>query len=113
MASPLLQVAGIINSAMSFLFLDARLDRDTPLETDPITFTVQSYPCRAIVENYDIRLRADGTIKENERQVMILANGIAVMPQAGDRVTVSGVTFTVLDVSTDPATAVWTCKGRM
>ncbi len=120
MVSPLSgPLASLIYTGMKALFLDATLSRDTFAVTspdvsfDPAAPTTADYACKAIVEVYALKWRQDGLIKQNDRRVMILANSISVTPTVGDRVTISGTTFTLQDVETDPATAVWTCQGRM
>lgn len=110
-------LAKTVGSAMTALFLPAVLTRDVPATGgdpfDPPAPTPQSYACRAIVERYAERFRVEGLVQQNERKVLVLANGLGVRPQPGDRITVRGITFTAIDVSTDPAEAVWEIKGAM
>jgi len=118
MTSPLSgSLARTIGGAMQRLFLPAALARDVPAvggdPFDPPAPTTAHYSCRAIVEAYSEKFRLDGTVQQNDRKVLILANSITVRPQPNDRITISGITFTVIEVSTDPAEAVWTCRGRM
>ena len=121
MASPLAgSLAATIGAAFYSLFLDATLTRDTDGSNspdidrfDPPAPTSTDYPCKAIVETYKNRYSKDSTIGDKDRKVLILATSIEVPPIPGDRVTISGVNFTVLDVVTDPATAVWECRGCM
>ncbi len=117
MTSPLAgSLAKTIGSAFKNLFLDATLTRDGPPTGpayDPTPGAAESYSCRAIVEVYSASYRASGLVQINDRRVLILANSLGVRPLPGDRVTIQGVTFVVQEVETDPATAVWTCRGRM
>lgn len=118
MASPLEgSLAKAVGSAMAALFLPAVLTRDVPTAGgdpfDPPPPTPQAYPCRAIVERYAERFRVEGLVQQNERKVLVLANGLTVRPQPGDRITIRGITFTAIDVGTDPAEAVWEIKGAM
>lgn len=118
MVSPLAgSLARQIGRAASSIFLPATLVRDVPGvivdAADPPAPTQATYPCKAIVEVYSERYRLDGLVKQNERKVIILATTLSVRPAVGDRVTISGITFTLAEVSTDPAEAAWECKGQM
>jgi hypothetical protein len=101
------------------LFLDATLTKDTPSSNspdvdgfDPPAATPTDYPCKGMVEVYSNYDKAAGLVQTNDRKVLILADSISVTPRTGDRVTIRGVTFNVINVETDPAIAVWTCQGR-
>lgn len=118
MTSPLSgSLAKTIGKAFNSLFLPAMLVRDVPQTggdpADPLPPLPANFPCRGMVESYSQYLRANGLVQANERKVLILAFSLGVRPAAGDRVTIRGVTFTLLEVSTDPAEAVWECKGQM
>lgn len=121
MASPLEgALAAQIYTGMKFLFLAATLTRDEPAASspdydpaDPPEPTSTDYTCKAIVETYSERMRAEGLVHVKDRKVLILANSLSVRPRTNDRVTISGITFLVMNVETDPATAVWTLQGRM
>jgi hypothetical protein len=103
---------------MKGLFLDATLTRDVIPDSpaydpaDPPVPSSTDYTCKAIVEVYSDYFRKNGLVDAKDRKVLILADSLSVTPKANDRVTISGVTFTVMEVDTDPATAVWECKGR-
>ncbi len=117
MASPLSgSLAKTVGKAFNSIFLPATLTRDvavaSPDPAEPLPPTPTPHACKAIVESYSDYFVANGLINEKDRKVLILAGSLAVRPQAGDRVTISGTTFTIQDVATDPAEAVWTCKGR-
>lgn len=118
MTSPLeATLAAQVYKGMKALFLDATLTRDVPGvitdPADPPAPTPTPYACKAIVETYSNYFRANGLVDIKDRKVLILANSVSIQPTANDRVTISGITFTVMEVGTDPATAVWECKGRM
>jgi hypothetical protein len=117
-ASPLAgSLARTIGSAMSSLFLPATLVRDVPQAggdpADPLPPIPVDYPCRAIVEGYSDYFKKNNLVNASDRKVLILATSLGVRPKPDDRVTISGITFTLADVSTDPAEAVWTCRGSM
>lgn len=118
MVSPLSgSLARTVGAAMAGLFLPATLTRATPGvggdAFDPPAPTAASYPCRAIVEAYSDYFRKGGLVDAKDRKVLILANSLGVRPAADDKVTISGVTFAIIEVKTDPAEAVWECQGRM
>ena len=118
MASPLAgSLARTIGTAMKGLFLDASLTRETQTSGsdpfDPPAPIVTGYPCKAIVQSYSDYYRANNLVQQSDRKVLILHNSLGVRPQEGDRVTISGITFTLQNVSIDPAEAVWECQGRM
>lgn len=126
-------LAGTINSAASFLFLDATIDRDVVAgATDPYdpstgATSTTRYTCKAIHEEYSIGYRGQNLVQQGEMNVKILAksvqlNGTAVdfTPLPQDRITIRGQTFTIVPagttgltaVRTDPAKAAWDCRCR-
>lgn len=118
MTSPLLgSLAKTVGKAFAGIFLDATLTRDVPGTivdpADPPLPTQVTYTCKAIVETYAEKFRLDGLVAQNERKVLILADSLNATPVPGDRIAIRGITFTVLEVMTDPAEAVWDCKGKM
>ena len=71
-----------------------------------------AYPCRGVVIDYK-DYRIDGTvIKRGDRQVMVIANTLSVVPVSGDKITAQGAIYFVVNVSRDPATATWTLQVR-
>jgi hypothetical protein len=52
-------------------------------------------------------------VDAKDRKVLILAASLEVTPEPGDRITIQNITFVIQNVSTDPATAVGECRGRM
>ena len=119
MPSPLTsQIASQIYSGLKSIFLDATLTRDTIVASpdydpaDPPAPTPVDYACLAIKDNYTRFDMAGGLILVGDVKILILAGSITVTPAPQDRVTIQGATFTLIDVVTDPATALWTCQGR-
>jgi hypothetical protein len=121
MTSPLSgSLARTIGAAFNTLFLDAMLTRDAPSTggdpADPSSGAPQQpivKSCKAIVEGYSDYFKANNLVSASDRKVLILATSLSVRPKPEDRVTISGITFTLSAVSTDPAEAVWECKGSM
>ncbi len=123
MANPLLSLPKTIGKAFAGIFFEAVLERDTaapgPNDWTPGEVTTTEHGCKALIESWSSYQLSGGLVAAGDRKVMILASTIAVEPEAGDRVTARGETFTIVSdggsmpaVSTDPAKAVWTCRGR-
>lgn len=104
------------------VFYPATLERDgasTGPSWDPTPGPPQSWPCRALEDQWSTGSLAGGLVASADRKLLILAHGLPVVPQEGDRVTIRGYTFTIVSeggsrpaVSSDPANAVWECRGR-
>jgi hypothetical protein len=71
------------------------------------------FGCKAIFEKYSDYYWTNGLVDAKDRKVLILAASLEVTPEPGDRITIQNITFVIQNVSTDPATAVWECRGRM
>lgn len=57
-----------------------------------------SYAVKVHLANYRDRNRDGTTILARDRRATIAARGLAIAPKIDDRLTVSGVTYTVVDV---------------
>lgn len=116
MVSPLSgSLARAVYAAAKGIFLDASLVRkgvSGGASFDPTAAPETTYTCKAIVEAYSLKARADGLVDVNDRKVLILAESLSVIPAVGDKITIQGITFLALEISTDPATAVWEVRGR-
>ena len=113
-------LARAIYGGMKLLFLDATLLRDVAEPTspsfdafDPPAPTTSSFPCKAIRDNYSNYEMASGLVQVGDAKILILAQSLSVTPTIADRVTISGTTFRIINVLIDPATALWTCQGRL
>lgn len=112
MASPLAgSLRKTIGKAMKALFLPGTISvSSTTAGAEPWKVGAQTwtdYPCRMIHEEYSERLKIEGLVNESNRKFLVLADGLSIEPAAGNRVTFQGKTYTVRDVSTDPARAAW------
>ena len=115
---------GIIADAMGdLIFRDAVLTRDGPPTGpayDPTPGTPQAWPCKAVEDEWSSSVRSGGLVASADRKILILADTLkGAVPQEGDRVTVQGQTFLIVSdggsqpaVTSDPANATWTCRGR-
>ena len=96
----------------SLFFSDATLTRpaqgggwnDTPGIGQP-------YPCKAMIEAYSDHLRAVADIPGTDVRLMIVGTSIEVDPLKGDTVTMNGKAWSLIQVDTDPARAMWTCQA--
>lgn len=124
MTSPLAGgLAKTIGRAMSPLFLDATLTRDgvpTGSSYDPTPGAPQTWPCKAIEDEWSSFVRANGLVAAKDRKVLVLASTLMTEPAEGDRVTIRGVTLTVVAdgegqpaVKSDPALATWELRCRL
>ena len=65
-----------------------------------------------MIEAYSDHLRAVSDIPGTDVRLMIVGTSIAVDPLKGDTVTAGGKDWTLIQVDTDPARAMWTCQAR-
>lgn len=119
MTSPLTsQLASQIYKAMKSTFLDATLTRDTITSSpdydpaDPPAPIPVTYSCKAIRDNYSAYDMLNSMIATGDAKLLILAGSIAVTPQGNDRITIQGTMFSIINVKTDPAVALFECQGR-
>lgn len=128
MASPLDKVPSIVGKAFSKVFFDGVLTRvvNDPADEawDVGTAHDVSYSCKALVDTWEASHIARGLVTATEAKLLILASTLSIEPKSGDYLTVKGLTYLVTGdggnpsgngmpaVSTDPAKAVWVCRGR-
>lgn len=123
MASPLVGIPRTIGGALSGIFFDATLERDVatagPNDWTPGPVASVSYQCKALADAWSAYHISGGMVSANDAKVLILASTLSIEPQAGDRVTVRGEMFTLVTeggsrpaVMSDPAKALWECRGR-
>ena len=115
-----LDIAGIVKDAIGSAggLLSVTLHKRVPGTRNPVDLaagivpTFTAYVCEGVISDYSNR-EIDGTlIQTGDRQVLILASGLAVDPAPDDRVTVEGKTYQLVSVSRDPARAAFTCVAR-
>lgn len=117
-------LADIINDAMGAadLQLPAVLTKTTYGARDPLNVTggqaqtMASYTAAGLVREYTNR-EIDGTrITRKDRRISLFGSSIqsGAVPEPGDRITISGDTYTIVDegVSTDAAKAVYVAQAR-
>lgn len=73
-----------------------------------------SYPARGFTESYRASQIDGDLVRRGDRKVVLLGATIPgrVVPEAGDRLTIEGRTFSVVRVERDPAAATYTLQVR-
>lgn len=121
MASPLEgALRRTIGKAMSSTFYACTVTRSIPGSTDPPYSpwapgppTLQPHACKGLVDGYSVFERTNTLIVTGDVKVLILASTLAITPTTSDTVTIRGTTYSVIDVSTDPAQALWVLQARV
>jgi hypothetical protein len=121
MASPLEgALAQTIGKAMGGLFYECSLIRETPGSTSPPyspwapgPSTTVDYPCKGMVDTFSAYERTNTLIAAGDVKVLVLAATLDIAPTTADKVSIRGTEYAIVDVSTDPATAVWTLQCRI
>lgn len=112
-------ISGILAKALGPSFLAATLTKVTPgtrgsdltAGTQP---TSTGYAAKGIVSDYTLR-EIDGTsVLTQDKKILLLGDTIASgqVPSVGDRVTIEGKSYRVINVTRDPDAATYTCQGR-
>ena len=66
----------------------------------------------AIFSQYKIE-RIDGTvIQQGDAKLTLRQADLAITPALGDKVSINGVSYSILNISSDPANATWTLQLR-
>ncbi|MGE0749338.1 MAG: hypothetical protein AB7K64_02010 [Variibacter sp.] len=95
--------------------LDLVLTRTTPgggdpFDPDPPTST--DYACKGFLDSYSVLERAGSLIEAGDAKIVIVATTLSIEPAPGDSVTVRGKSYAIVNVSADPAVALYELQGR-
>jgi hypothetical protein len=71
------------------------------------------HPCLGFADAFEQSVIDGYLVLSTDVKIVIVATSLAVEPVPGDRITIRGKTYHVIQVSTDPAQACWTCQGRV
>ncbi|MBS0233496.1 MAG: hypothetical protein JSR99_08410 [Proteobacteria bacterium] len=116
MASPLEgSLRRTIGNALRSTFYACTVTKVTPGDGppyDPGPPVRTPYTCKGIVDTYSLFDRQNTLIKTGDVKVLVLAASLPVVPSTTDTVQIRGVIYTIIDVATDPAQAVWTLQAR-
>lgn len=70
------------------------------------------YPCRALIDDYGDYARGMNDIPVKDRKALILAATLAVTPKPGDVLEIGGEGWELVEIRTDPATALFEAQAR-
>lgn len=106
-----------IGKALKSTFYAAKITRTTsvPGENpwDPPSETITTdYPCRGFVDSYSDFYLANSLINSGDVKVVILTDSLAITPALSDTVTIRGKTYSIINISPDPALATYTIQAR-
>ena len=122
MGNPLfgVDISGLINANIGPGVNDAVLTKVLPGTRTPGQLTGGTQPtttthsCKGFVDMLDKNQLGESLVKETDSMVAIMGDSIAggAVPTAGDRVTIRGTEYNIIQVTVDPALAVYNCVGR-
>jgi hypothetical protein len=78
----------------------------------PYPPTLTDYPCTGFFDSYTSLERANSLILASDVKIVIVAKTLDIEPSPSDAVTVRGKTYSIQNVSADPALALWELQGR-
>lgn len=113
-------IAGEINKGMGHLLLSLVLTKSSAgsrvsgqliAGTQPTTV---DYSGRGFTSSYKDREINNTSIITGDRKIGILGASLpsGIIPAAGDKVTIEGSIYNIVNVKRDPAAALYTCQGR-
>ena len=117
-------LANVFADAFAWAYADAIYTADVPSGAgatyDPDLGTPVNYPCKAQRDEWSSYDRQGGLVSAVDWKVMVLRKTLAVEPREGGRITIGGVTLTIVSdgggqpaVSSDPAGAAWILRCRL
>tara|TARA_R110000850_G_scaffold272752_2_gene408196 strand:+ start:12114 stop:12488 length:375 start_codon:yes stop_codon:yes gene_type:complete len=122
MGNPLfgVNISGLINANIGPGVNDAVLTKTTNGTrnggqltggTNPTTTT---HACKGFVDLLNKNRLEGSVVQDTDSLVAIIGDSIAggAVPTAGDRVTIVGKEYNIIEVTVDPALAVYNCVGR-
>lgn len=86
---------------------------NTPWDPSDDVAVDTDYPCSGLTDSYSALELANSSIQSTDVKVLIVAATLSITPVPGDHVTISGTTYRVMTVATDPARALWECQCRI
>lgn len=108
-------IPSIVSGAMGGLVFATgsmkRVSARTPDGRGGFDDTTTSVEVQGLVTNYSDRMRIAGGIPADQRKVLILAHGLATPPVPEDIITLGGRDWKIIEVTTDPAIAVYVCRA--
>jgi hypothetical protein len=88
--------------------------QDSPDPADPLPPITTNYPCSGWVDAYTAADLANSLILASDTKIIVVATTLTMPspPVPGDRVTTQGKSYTVINVSSDPALATFELQAR-
>jgi len=107
-------IADALNSAgIPFAVTITRdVPQDSPDPADPLPPISTDFAGNGFIDEWDADYITSTLVERSDVKIVIIANSIAIVPVAGDRVTVRAATYSVMNVSSDPAGATFTLQAR-
>ncbi|MEH6950615.1 hypothetical protein V4R08_04605 [Nitrobacter sp. NHB1] len=83
-------------------------------DNDPFNPTVTwvDHDAQGWVDNYSQQDLTGTLIQANDRKVFIVCSSLDLTPATVDRLVISGITYTVVNVALDPASTCWVIQAR-
>ena len=102
-------LARLFGSAFGAFYLDATLHKVTPSDNGSGGYAVATmdYPIKAMIESLSDKARATSGLPLTAVDMSLLRSGMSVAVALDDLVTVSGQTYRIIRVATDPAGVAW------
>jgi len=113
-------IPDMVNDAFGDVFYDAVMTVDVipnspPYDpADPPAPVPVDYSCKAFVSKFSAYYQANSLVEAGDRKVTVLAKSLAIQPVNGARITVQGITFTIITYDDGGSNrSVWEIQGRM
>jgi len=122
------EIKNIVGGALDFIMIDMVLVKVTPGAYNPIldtdASTTANIACRGFVDDYSDEARSlsardaggksQSIIEASDRKITVLALSLgSTVPAIRDTITAEGVTYQIINVKRDPASATYTIQARI
>lgn len=100
-------LCAVFGAALAPFYLDATLYRSAVTDDGSGGFGVAAtpYPAKVLLAALSDRARAESGLPETAVTISVLRAGLAVSPDLGDGIVVSGRSYRLVRIDTDPAGA--------
>lgn len=104
----------LIDADIPFALTVSRTEIVGGVPWDPGSGTPETvnYPAKGYVDTFEDSYIAGGLVQQGDVKVVIVANTLSITPVPGDKVTVRDETLNVINVSADPALALFEIQAR-
>ena len=80
-------------------------------EWDP-TLTPVDHACSGWIDNYTQLDHVDSAVQINDRKAFVLCSSLDITPTTADQFKLGGVSYSIVNVQRDPASAAWVLQAR-